>query len=197
MGPRPGDEPALPRVNVGEGIDPGEWGPLPEDDRVLVGGHTVWSGPFHPPVVVPQPNRWGVIESRFPDVACLVEADAEVTGSLPLPRRVVGFVDRAHRPIERPPTGTGAELIEKARRLAGALSQIKGVGVAARPFARTIPLLVPAEGTDLIGRCRQRGVEGMRLLPGIGGGVALSAREEHRKGDLEQIVDAVRAAVEG
>lgn len=174
-------------MNVAEGAPPAEWASLPDGDRVLVGGHTVWTGPFRAPIVVAQPNRWGVIEDRFPDLPCVVESDPVVTGCLPLPAAVLGFVDRAHRPIDRPGCGHGRSLMDAAASLAAALTQIKGVKVAATPFARTIPLLVPRHPQGLIEECARRGVVGIRPLPGLGGGIALSVRAEHGRAELERI----------
>lgn len=191
MGRSGGDEPAFPsvKVDLSEGTSPENWAPLPTEDRVLVGGHTVWTGPFRPPVVVAQPNRWGVVEAGFPTVACLVEADPLVTAHLPLPQQVVGFVDRSHRPIDDPRRReAGLRLMETAARLATSLTQIKGVKVAATPFARTVPLLVARDPVSLIRSCTQRGMVGMRALPGLGGGVALTVNEDHGPDELERIL---------
>jgi hypothetical protein len=175
-------------IDVSEGAGPDTWAPLPTDDRVMVGGHTVWTGPFRTPVVVPQPNRWGVIESGFPDVPCVVEADPLVTAHLPLPGLVVGFVDRTHRAIDEPyRRDTGLRLMETAARLAKRLTQIKGVRVVATPFARTVPLLVGHDPLSLVRRCSERGLVGMRPLPAVGGGVALSVNEDHGPDELERI----------
>ena len=123
-------------VDISEGIDPHLWPDLPAHDRLVVGGHTFWVGPFQPPVIVAQPNRWGVVESCFPDVPCLVECDPEVIAELPLPAETVGFVDRAHRPIGPEDFGRSAtELMRGAARLANRLTQIPGVVVFARPEA--------------------------------------------------------------
>lgn len=184
------------KVDVSEGIDHENWAPLPGHDRVLVGGHTVWSGPFEPPVVTPQPNRWGVIDHDFPGVECLVEADPEVTGHLPLPGRVVGFVDRTHRPINAPcvhPEGRG--LMEKAARLGKRLTQMRGVRLASSPFARTVPLVTPRDANELIRDCVARGVTGIRPLPGLAGGVALSVHQHHDPDQLDHIVAVLRAVV--
>lgn len=184
-------------VDVSEGISPDEWAPLPGHDRLLVGGHTVWTGPFPDPVVVAQPNRWGVIERDFPAVPCLVEADPPVTGHLPLPARVGGFLDRRHRPIDAPVAEeTGRRLIDQAARLAKSLTQTRGIQVAATPFARTIPLLTPRTPADLITECAAQGLVGIRALPGLAGGVALSVRPDHRPDHLDQVVSVIRSVVE-
>lgn len=186
------------RVDVSEGIDPEEWPPLPTDDRLMVGGRTLWTGPFRPPVVVAQPNRWGVIEVDFPAVPCLVEADPVVTGCLPLPDQVVGFVDRAHRPIPAPSDHeTGRLLIDRAARLGKQLTQTRRVRLAAGPVARTLPLLTPRHPDDLIAACADRGVVGLRPLAGMAGGVALSVHVDHRPDQLGHLVTAFREAVTG
>lgn len=184
------------RVDVSEGIDPGDWAPSPTEDRVLVGGRTVWTGPFHPPVLVAQPNRWGVIEAYFPDVPCLVEADPAVTGHLPLPGDVVGFVDRSHRPLAEPPKDdTGRRLMKRAVGLGKSLGQIKGVKVAATPFARTLPLLTPSDAHGLIWACAELGLTGLRPLEGLAGGVALTVREEHGPPELDRVTEVIRTVV--
>lgn len=184
-------------VDVSEGISPEKWAPLPGHDRVLVGGHTVWTGPFRAPVVVAQPNRWGVIEQDFPDVRCLVEADPPVTAHLPLPARVGGFLDRCHRPIDIPVEDeAGRRLMDQAARLARSLIQTRGVQVAATPFARTIPLLTPRTPADLIAECAEQGLVGIRPLSGLAGGVALSVRADHGPDHLDHVVSVIRNAVE-
>lgn len=177
------------RIDVSEGVPPESWADLPTDDRIMVGGHTVWVGPFHTPVVVAQPNRWGVIEGSFPDLPCLVEADPPVTGHLPLPDEVVGFLDRAHRTVGPPDkSDSGRELLRRGARLAKRIAQIRGVRLAASPFARTIPLLTPRDPATLMSDCATDGLVGLRPLAGTGGGVALSVREEHGPDELDQIV---------
>lgn len=184
------------RVDVSEGISPDEWAPLPGHDRVLVGGHTVWTGPFDPPVVVAQPNRWGVVERDFPAEMCLVEADPPVTAHLPLPARISGFLDRSHRQIDVPgQEAIGRGLMDQAARLAKSLTQTRGVQVAATPFARTVPLLTPRTPTELISECAEQGLMGVRALSGLAGGVALSVRPEHGPDHLDHVVAVIRAAV--
>lgn len=186
------------RVDVSEGLFPEEWAPLPHHDRVLVGGHTIWTGPFEPPVVVAQPNRWGVIERDFPDVTCLVEADPSVTAHLPLPVRVGGFLDRTHRQIDAPGKDeAGRRLMERAARLARSLTQTRGLQVAATPFARTLPLITPRTPADLISECAQHDLVGIRPLSGLAGGVALSVRPEHGPEELDHIVSVIRDTVGG
>ncbi|MFP3913317.1 MAG: hypothetical protein ACLFWM_00450 [Actinomycetota bacterium] len=180
-------------VDVSEEVPYRQWADLPRGDRVLVGGHTVWSEPVRPPLLVSQPNRWGVVEDHFPPVPCLVEADPAVTGHLPLPDEVVGFVDRAHHPLDAPrETETGRRLLQEAIRLSRRLTQIRGLKVAATPFARTIPILTPRDARALAEGCESDGVAGLRPLEGLGGGVALSIRPEHGPGDLDRIVEVLR-----
>lgn len=183
------------RVDVSEGISPDEWAPLPRHDRVLVGGHTVWTGPFEPPVVVAQPNRWGVIEREFPDEICLVEADPIVTAHLPLPARISGFLDRTHRRMDAPAKEeTGRRLMEQAARLGKSLTQTRGVRIAATPFARTLPLLTPRTPADLIAECADRGLVGIRPLSDLAGGVALCVQPDHGPDHFDHIVSVIRAA---
>lgn len=139
-----------------------------------------------------------MIERAFPDLPCLVEADPSVTGHLPLPDEVVGFVDRTHRSIDRPrPDPAGRRLMETAARLAKSLQQIKGVEVAAMPFARTVPLLVPRDPIRLADECVDDGLVGLRPLPELGGGVALSVHEDHDAGRLQHIVTVLRERTGG
>lgn len=183
-------------IDLSEEIDPALWATLPDDDRVFVGGRTVWTGPFREPLVVAQPNRWGVIEEGFPDVACVVEVDAPVSGHLSMPARTVGFVDRAHRsvpPPERQPLG--ARLIAGAQTLSKAITQIRGVTVAAMPFARTIPLMTPREPADVIAECHRAGLVGIRRLPGLAGGVALTVTERLGPDDFGRIADVLAGVV--
>lgn len=185
-------------VDISEGIDPHLWPDLPAHDRLVVGGHTFWVGPFQPPVIVAQPNRWGVVESCFPDVPCLVECDPDVIAELPLPAETVGFVDRAHRPIGPEDFGRSAtELMRGAARLANRLTQIPGVVVFARPFARSIPLVTPREASAIVARCAAAGIRGMRALAGVGGGIVVTVREEHTAGDHDRVVEALAEAVIG
>lgn len=180
------------KVDVSEGIPPERWANLPFDDRIMVGGHTVWTGPFRTPVLVAQPNRWGVVEAAFPGLPCVVEADVAVTGHLALPREVVGFVDRAHRPVAPPrESDSGRRLLGSAARVAKRLGQIREVKVAASPFARTIPLLTPRDTAALIRECEREGLVGLRDLPGLGGGIALSVREEHGPEALDRVVEVL------
>jgi hypothetical protein len=186
------------KIDVSEGIDPDLWPDLPSDDRLVVGGHTFWIGPFRPPVVVAQPNRWGVVESRFPNVPCIVECDPAVIAELPLPDEVMRFVDRAHRPITAEDFGrSGAELMRSAARLANRLTQIPGVSIVARPFARSIPIITPREASWLAERCAEAGIVGLRPLRGIGGAVILSVGEDQTAEDHHRIVEALSQAITG
>lgn len=185
------------RIDLAADIHESAWAPLPGHDRVMVGGRTMWIGPFDPPVLVAQPNRWGVIEGEFPPVPCLVEADPLVTGLLDLPEVVVGFVDRSHTPIDPPPATTlGKELMEAARILAKILTQIRGVVVAATPFARTVPVITPLEPSELIAACSVRGVVGIRPLAGMAGAVALTVGPDHGRVVLDRVAEVVAEAVE-
>lgn len=198
MGARPGGEAAVPSViDVSEG-DWSTWAALPSEDRVQVGGYHVWTGPFDPPVIVAQPNRWGVVESAFPAEECVVEVDVAVSGWLPMPERVVGYVDRSHRPVAAPAAlPAGKALMERARRLSKMLTQTRGVVVAASPFARTIPLLTPLGAADLTERCATRGVVGLRPLEGMAGAVAVTVHSEHRPEDLSAVADVISEIVLG
>lgn len=179
-------------IDLSEGIDPSEWGPLPTNDRVQVGGTTVWTGPYDPPVLVAQPNRWGVVESQFPDVPCLVEIDPAVSGWLPMPEDVLGYVDRAHRRIEEPTAGAvGRRLMDDAEHLAKSLTQIRGVVVAARPFARTAPLITPLEAGLVVVRFQDHGLVGVRPLEQMAGAIALTVRDEHHPEDLRRVADVL------
>lgn len=184
-------------IHVGEQIDPSRWSPLPVADRVLVGGTTAWLGPFDVPLKVAQPNRWGMAEPSFPAVPCVVESDPLVTGQLPLPADVVGWVDRAHRTID-PPTATsaGSALIAAAARLAKMLDQTKGVRLVGPPTARTVALTTPLEPADLIARCIPL-LTGIRRLEGMAGAVAVVVTPDHSRQDLETIADVVHQAVTG
>ncbi len=198
MGARPGSQSPLPSVTIdlSEETDPTRWKALPTEDRLVVGGRTVWTGPFQTPVVVAQPNRWGVIESTFPETPCVVEVDAAVSGWLAMPDDVVGYVDRLHRPVDRPPpTPLGRELMDRAQRLAKALTQIRGVVVAASPFARTLPLITPMDPDRLVEACRAHDIVGIRSLGGMGGAVALTVRPEHRPEQLEIVATALAEIV--
>lgn len=182
------------RVDLAEGVPSDRWMPLPAHDRVMVGGHTVWTGPFESPVVVAQPNRWGIVEQEFPSVECLVEADPLVTGHLPLPAMVAGFVDRTHRPIA-PPSALpeGKRMLEEGQRLAKRLDQIKGLRVAATPFGRTIPLVTPLEAETLIAAAAGEGLVGIRALDGLGGGFALSVGPAHGAAETDYVFGVLRA----
>lgn len=198
MGARPGSQSPLPSVTIhlSEEPDPTHWETLPTGDRVVVGGRTVWTGPFETPVVVAQPNRWGVIESTFPEAPCMVEVDPAVSGWLAMPDDVVGYVDRLHRPVDRPqPTPLGRDLMTRAQRLAKALTQIRGVVVAASPFARTIPIITPMDPVKLVEACHGRDIAGIRPLRGIGGAVALTVRPEHRPEDLDTVATVLAELV--
>lgn len=195
MDSRPHREPALPplTIDVSDDIDPNLWAPLPRRDRLAVGGHTIWLGsPSGEALVVAQPNRWGVVESDFPGTPCLVEADPPVTALLPLPNDVRGFVDRTHRSIPPPkPTDVGRRLLTEAARLGKMLQQIKGVRIAATPFARTVPIITPLEPDDLVAACRGRGLTGLRTLGSMAGAVALTVKPEHDRIVLERIVEVL------
>lgn len=181
---------------VGEDVDPDSWAELPTHDRVFTGSETVFLPPLSPPVVVTQPNRWGVIEQRFPADPCLVECDPVVVAALPRPGNVAGWMDRRHRPIDLPGRPQRARgLIRRARRLAGMLASLPGVEVAAQPFARTIPLRVRADVTDLIGRMAEEGVVGLRPLEGLGGGLAVSVAPDHRDDDARRLTEILRRLV--
>lgn len=198
MGARPGGQPAFPSVTIdlSEETDPTRWKSLPTGDRVSVGGRTVWTGPFQTPVVVAQPNRWGIIESSFPEVPCIVEVDPAVSGLLAMPDEVVGYVDRFHQPTDRPqPTPLGRDLMKRAQRLAKALTQIRGVVVAASPFARTVPLITPMDPESLAEACHGRDIVGIRPLHGMAGAVALTVRPEHRPEHLETVARVLAEVV--
>ena len=183
-------------IDLSEATDPTRWKSLPTGDRVVVGGHTLWTGPFETPVVVAQPNRWGVIESSFPEVPCIVEVDRAVSGWLSMPDHVVGYVDRFHRPTDRPkPTQLGRDLMNRAQRLAKALTQIRGVAVAGSPFARTVPLITPMEPEKLVEACSGRHIVGIRSLPGMGGAVALTVRPEHRSEHLDTVATVLAEVI--
>lgn len=182
------------RVDLAEGVPPDRWTPLPSHDRVMVGGHTVWTGPFDAPVVVSQPNRWGVVEQQFPPVECVVEADPLITAHLPLPEVVEGFVDRTHRRIDPPPALTsGTRMMEEAQRLAKRLTQIRGLQVAATPFGRTVPFVSSVEAPAFIAAAAEEGLVGIRTLDGIGGGFALSVGPDHGSAETEHVFGVLRA----
>lgn len=175
-------------IDLSEETDPTRWESLPTGDRVVVGGHTVWTGPFQTPVVVAQPNRWGVIESSFPEAPCLVEVDPAVSGWLDMPDDVAGYVDRLHRPTDRPqPAPLGRALMNRAQRLAKTLTQIRGVVVAASPFARSVPLITPMDPERLLEACHDRDIVGIRRLRDMGGAVVLTVRPEHGPGELQTV----------
>lgn len=201
MDSRPDREPALPplTVDVSDDIDPELWAPLPRRDRLAVGGRTIWLGAASGEVVVvAQPNRWGVVEREFPDAPCLVEADPPVTGLLPLPGDVRGFVDRTHRPIPPPRvTDVGRRLLAGAARLGKMFQQIKGVTIAATPFARTVPIITPREPDDLVVACRDRGLTGLRPLGSMAGAVAITVKPEHDRIALERIVEVLEHLARG
>jgi hypothetical protein len=179
-------------VDVSEGGDHGAWAPLPTRDRVLTGGRTVYLGELEAPLLVTQPSRWGVIEASFPAMPCIVECDPLVTAALPLPARVEGWVDRCHRPVEPPGRARRAEeLMGRAARFAGTLTQIRGVQVAATPFGRTIPLMVAVDVGDFVAGAARNGVTGLRPLPGLGGGVALSIHPSHDDAALGRVRDVL------
>lgn len=183
---------AFPPVtfDVSEGVDPQLWAISPT--RYLIGGISVWKSEG----MVSQPNRWGVIQSEFPPNPCTVEIDPLVAAHLPLPSSVVGFVDRAHRALEPPvESEDGRRAIGLARKLAGRLEQLRGVGVAFRPFARTIPLITPVEADALIEHCARAGVTGIRGLAHLGGGVALSVQPSMDEGDLAEIATIIGSAL--
>ena len=186
----------MTQIEVGEGIETSLWPPLPARDRLLVGGKTVWLGPFDIPLLVAQPNRWGMVEDSFPAVACLVETDPLIGGLVPQPAHVVGWVDRAHRAIERPKaTPEGQATIDAAGRLAKMIDQIKGVRLVARPQGRTVALTTPLEARDLISRCRPE-LAGLRKLDGIAGAVAIAVAPGHSAEDLVSIATILRRAVD-
>ncbi len=177
-------------VDVGEDVDPACWAPLPSHDRLLAGGHTVWIRAPDVPASVTQPNRWGVVETDFPAVPCLVECDPEVIRELVHPAEVVGFVDRRHRPIDPSDFGSqGKELMDRAERLAKRLTQIGGVRILARPFARKVPLLTPREASRLIQDCAADGLIGLRPLGEVGGAVALTVSSRHTRSDFDAIAE--------
>lgn len=148
--------------------------------------------------IVAQPNRWGIVESQFPEGPCLVEADPEVTAHLPLPACVEGFLDRAHRPIPPPRARSeGRELIDKTVRLAKQLAQIPDVRLIDSSVARTIPFLTPLEAALVIEGCRGLGVVGMRVLEGMGGAVALTVHSDHSEPHLARIAAALGRVVGG
>ncbi|MGH8911181.1 MAG: hypothetical protein ACRDVD_01615 [Acidimicrobiia bacterium] len=186
----------MTQIEVGEGIETSLWPPLPVKDRLLVGGTTVWLGPFDIPLLVAQPNRWGMVEEAFPAVACLVETDPLIAGLLPQPANVVGWVDRAHRPIEPPKaTGEGQTTIDAAGRLAKMIDQIKGVRLIARPQGRTVVFTTPLEAPDLIAKCRPK-LAGLRQLDGLAGAVAVVVAPSHSAVDLVSIATILRRAVD-
>lgn len=183
-------------IDFSEGIDPQQFAPLPAHDRAFVGGRTVWTGPYRPPVVVCQPNRWGVVEDTFPSVPCVVEADPVVTGWLALPDDVVGFVDRAHRPISQPGRSPeGREAMRKASRLASMVAQLKGVGPLTRDFARTVPLITPVEAVQIIEFFDSCGIVGVRPLDGLAGGLAVTVRADHTEAELRSFAEALEQAL--
>lgn len=179
-------------VDVGEEIEPSRWLPLPGDDRLMVGGRTVWTGPYEVPVLVAQPNRWGQAEETFPDLPALVEVDPLVSGHLPMPHQVVGWVDRAHRPVAEPrKTPAGRQLISDTARLAKLLDQIAGVRLVAMPGARTVAFMTPSEPMDVVARCLDAGVIGLRTLDGLAGGIAVAVAPAHTRADLERIAEVL------
>lgn len=183
-------------IDVGEEIGPTLWPSLPTGDRLVVGGRTVWLGPFELPLLVAQPNRWGMVEDSFPEVACRVEVDPAVAGLLPHPAEVVAWVDRAHRPIPEPlASSEGRRLIAAAGRLGKMIDLIKGVRLIANPRGRTVAFTTPLEATDLIAGCGPE-LAGMRRLDGMAGGVAVVVRPDHSARDLETIAAVVRRAIE-
>ena len=148
--------------------------------------------------IVAQPNRWGIVESQFPDGPCLVEADPQVTAHLPLPDCVESFLDRAHHPIPPPRVRSeGRELIDKTTRLAKQLAQIPSVSLIDSSVARTIPFLTPLDAAQLIEGCRRLGVVGMRVLEGMGGAVALTVHPDHEELHLARIAAALGRVVGG
>lgn len=183
-------------IDVSEEIEPELWPPLPTGDRLVVGGRTVWLGPFEYPLLVAQPNRWGLVEDSFPAVACRVEADPLVAGLLPHPAEVVAWVDRAHRPIPPPlATREGQRLIAAAGRLGKMIDLIKGVRLTAHPRGRTVAFTTPLEAADLITRCGPA-LAGMRRLEGLAGGVAVVVRPDHSAQDLATITAVIRRAID-
>lgn len=161
----------------------------------MVGGTTVWLGGHTLPLVIPQPNRWGLIEQTFPDVGCVVEADPEVTPWMPLPSRIEGWVDHRHHPIDPPRrTQRGRQLMLRAERLGTMLSQIKGVSVVRRPFGRTLPLMTPLEPARLIATAAADGIIGIHPIHGLGGGVIITIGHEHTDDDLSRVVSVVATA---
>jgi hypothetical protein len=183
-------------IDVSEEIEATLWPPLPTGDRLVVGGRTVWLGPFDPPLLVAQPNRWGLVEDSFPRVACRVEADPVVAGLLPSPAEVVAWVDRAHRPIPPPVANSeGQRLIAAAGHLGKMIDLIKGVRLIAHPQGRTVAFTTPLEAADLITRCGPE-LTGMRRLDGLAGGVAVVVRPDHSARDLETIAAVIRRAIE-
>ena len=185
------------RLDVGEAPDPTTWKGLPTEDRLLVGGRTVWLGPYAEPLIVCQPNRWGVVETEFPDIPCLVEIDPVVAGELPMPTEIVGWLDRAHEPLAAPvATATGREAMSRAARLANKLNSIRGVSVLTTGFARTIPLATGLEAAHLIEQSHQRGLQGIRPLPGTAGGFAITVDPLHSDPDLDFIESTLRSIVD-
>lgn len=180
----------------GEDIPAESWGPIPSDGRLIVGGRTVWTSTPPEPVLVTQPNRWGLAEPGFPAVPCLVEIDPVIAGALARPEKVVGWVDRRHQPVAAPTeTHSARRLIGRAARLAKMLDQLKGVRVIAVPTARTVAFTTPIEATGLIAGCVAGGIEGLRSLAGIGGAVAAVVSPDHTDEDFHRLADLVQATV--
>lgn len=185
-------------VDWSEDGDAAAWAEADSAGRVMVGGHTVWTG--RPPGVpiFAQPNRWGVIEDEnaSPDGPCRVEADPLVTGHLPLPSQVIEFVDRRHQRIPAPRASErGRRAMAAARHLAKIVEQIPAVRVAARPFARTIPLTTPLEAAELLAGLESANIVGGRLLPALAGGVALSIGPDHQPRDLVRLATVLAELV--
>ena len=184
-------------LDLGEAPDPTPWKSLPTEDRLLVGGRTVWLGPHAEPLIVCQPNRWGVVETEFPGVPCLVEIDPVVAGGLPMPAEIEGWLDRAHVPVPAPiATEAGREAMSRAARLAKKLNSIRGVSVLTTGFARTIPLATALEAEDLISQSTTLGLSGIRPLPGTAGGFAITVDPLHSDPDLAFIESTLRSIVD-
>lgn len=127
---------------------------------------------------------------------CVVEIDPVVSGELPMPAEVVAWVDRCHRSLETPVSSeTGRYSIKQARRLANMLNSMNGISILAGGFARTIPLSTPLEASELIERAERRGLSGIRALPEIAGGIAITVDISHDHATLVAVAAALEDAV--